>query len=57
MCPEEGLPTLVILGGIALLTLLTFSYIAPGNEKIYNMFFFMRHKYFILKKKNNFIPE
>lgn len=57
MCPDKGLPILVILEGIALLTLLTFSYIAPGNEEIYNLFFFMRHKYFIFKKKNKFIPE
>lgn len=57
MCPDKGLPTLVILEGTALLTLLTFSYIAPSNEEIYNMFFFMGHKYFIFKKKNNFIPE
>lgn len=56
MCPDKGLPTLVILEGTVLLTLLTFSYIAP-NEEIYNMFFFMGHKYFIFKKKNNFIPE
>lgn len=57
MCPDKGLPTLVILEGTVLLTLLTFSYIAPSNEEIYNMFFFMGHKYFIFKKKNNFIPE
>lgn len=57
MCPDKGLPILVILEGIALLTLLTFSYIALGNEEIYNLFFFMRHKYFIFKKKNKFIPE
>lgn len=57
MCPGKGLPTLVILEGIALLPLLTFSYIAPGNEEIYNMFSFMKHTYFIFKKKNNFIPE
>lgn len=61
MCPDKGLPTLVILEGTALLTLLTFSYIYICNIYniyiIYTMFFFMGHKYFIFKKKNNFIPE
>lgn len=55
MCPDKGLPTLVILEGIALLTLLTFSYIAPSTEDIYNMFFFMRHEYKIILSLNNIL--
>lgn len=55
MCPDKGLPTLVVLEVIVLLTLLTFSYIAPSNEDIYNMFFFMRHEYKIILSLNNIL--